>query len=112
MSYYSMTIIDKYRKRNLSFNIRHRKYGDEAIMYDFDAVLFHQKTNEVVGYLETKFGCSATTNLNDKEFNCLRTAVVEGKPFFCLWYYTYCKGVRLEANDNALDSDYAQYVII
>jgi hypothetical protein len=91
--------------------MRHRKYGSELVMFDFDAVWF-SVNDEPVAYLETKYG-GTDIDLNDREFRCLRNAVLPGKPFFCLWYYTYTNGIRFDAMDNRTkDCDYAQYYIV
>lgn len=110
-----MTLQEISKKRNLSFNIRHRKYGREATMYDGDGILFHYDTEEPVAWLETKYGCHQDIDLNNKEFRCLRNMCRKSQlPLFCMVYYLYDKNDKqLQSDDNLTGVCYhAQYYVI
>lgn len=104
--------MEKTGKRNLHYSLRHRKYGFEVTMMDFDNVEYDMTTKQPLALIETKFGLVREVDLNDHKLQVMCN-LARDLPVFVLVYYPLDKDGRLlDAEVSHDEFAHIQYLVV
>ena len=104
-------IRERLGKRNLTYNNRHRQWGNSLNTMDVDFMEY--KNGKPVALIETKFGLIKEIDLNDEKMDALCALADDRIPVFCVVYYPMDANHELVGVEReGIPVEHIQFVVI